>query len=154
MALDDDIATLSRAPLLALMSRDALRLISFAAERRTLAAGEELFRRGAASDGGYVVLAGILALAPRHPRGEAVLAEAGALVGRNALLVTGRRPTTATARTPCEVMRIAPALMQRVLAVFPEAAAAIHDALAQDLRALSADLAGVRRSFDPEPEPG
>ena len=58
MALDDDIAILAQAPLFALMGRDALRLISFAAERRTLDAGEELFRRNAATDGGYVVLAG------------------------------------------------------------------------------------------------
>lgn len=148
MALDADIAILSQTPLLALMSRDALRLISFAAERRTLGPGEELFRRGAQTDGGYVVLAGTLALAPRHPRGETVLAEAAALVGRSALLVPGRRPTSATARTPCEVMRITPALMHRVLAVFPDAAEAIHDALADDLRDLRADLDAVRAGFE------
>lgn len=152
MALDDDIAILSQTPLLALMGRDALRLISFAAERRTLAAGEALFRRGAETDGGYVVLSGTLALAPRHPRGEPVLAQAAALVGRSALLIGGRRPTTATARTPCEVMRVTPALMHRVLAVFPAAAAAIHDALADELRTLAADLDAVRGNFEaPDP---
>jgi CRP-like cAMP-binding protein len=138
MALDDDIAILAQAPLFGLMSRDALRLISFAAERHMLAAGEELFHRGTPTDGGYVVLSGTLALLPRHPRGETVLAGPAALVGRNALLVPGRRPTTATARTPCEAMRIA---------VFPDAAAAIHDAIAEDLRTLNDALASLGRNF-------
>ena len=40
MALDDDIASLSGAPLFSLMNGDALRLIAFAAEHRPLKARE------------------------------------------------------------------------------------------------------------------
>ena len=154
MALDDDIAILERTPFLALMERDAQRLISFAAERRTLAQGETLFRRGEPGDGGYVVLSGTLALAPRHRAGEPVLAGSGALVGRHALLLAQPRPTTATARTACEVMRVSPELMRRVLAVFPAAAEAIRDALADDLAELAAGLAGSRMGSGGTAGPG
>ena len=36
MALEDDIAMLSRAPLFSLMDHDALRLVAFAGEHRAL----------------------------------------------------------------------------------------------------------------------
>ena len=62
MALEDDIAILSQAPLFNLLDRDALRLVAFAAENRTLRAGDMLFRKGDRSDGGYVVSRGAIAL--------------------------------------------------------------------------------------------
>ena len=89
-----------------------------------------------------------LAPAARHPAGAPSVAGRGALGGRHALLLAQRRPTTATARTACEVMRVSPELMRRVLAVFPDAAAAIHDALAEDLRALNQDLGDAGRGFE------
>ena len=52
MALDDDIAILSQAPLFNLLERDALRLVAFASESRSLRAGDVLFRKGDRSDGG------------------------------------------------------------------------------------------------------
>ena len=42
MALENDIATLSAAPLFELLERDALRLVAFAAENRLLRAGDVL----------------------------------------------------------------------------------------------------------------
>ncbi len=46
MGLDDDIAILAAAPVFELFERDALRLLSFAGDRRQLDAGELLFSRG------------------------------------------------------------------------------------------------------------
>ncbi len=51
MALEDDIAALSRAPLFGQLEMDAMRLIAFAAESRNLKAGEVLFRKGERADG-------------------------------------------------------------------------------------------------------
>lgn len=45
MGLDDDIAILAAAPLFGFLDRDALRLLTFAAERRDLADGDLLFSR-------------------------------------------------------------------------------------------------------------
>ena len=62
MALEDDIAILSGAPLFTLLDRDALRLVAFASENRVLRAGDIIFRKGDHSDGGYVVSKGAIAL--------------------------------------------------------------------------------------------
>lgn len=144
MGLEDDIAALSGAPLLGHFERDALRLVAFAAESRALKAGDVLFRKGDRSDGGYVVTRGRIALDPGDG-GAAFTAEPGALIGRTALFVRVQRPATAVAREPSGVLRVSPTLMRRVLEEFPEAAAAIHQAMASELGVLTGGLEQVRR---------
>ncbi|GJE25475.1 Crp/Fnr family transcriptional regulator [Methylobacterium organophilum] len=147
MGLDDDIAILAAAPVFEFLDRDALRLLTFAGERRQLAADEVLFARGERSDGGYVVLSGLIALMPRADGAEPVLAGPSTLIGRHALFLAGERPAEARAREGSEVMRITPQLMARVLREFPEAATRIHGWLSQDLAALSGALADLRGRF-------
>ena len=154
MALDDDIATLSRAPLFSLMERDALRLMAFAAEHKNLRANAVLFRKGDRSDGGFVVSRGSVALDADDGR-HAVMAGAGALIGQTALFIRHERPANAVAREPTALIRISPTLMRRVLEEFPATAAAIQQALTLDLSALTAGLERVRdRLLSIEPAPG
>ncbi|QFU14986.1 cyclic nucleotide-binding domain-containing protein [Microvirga thermotolerans] len=146
MALDDDIAVLSGAPLFSLLDRDALRLVAFAAETRNLREGDTLFRKGDRSDGGYVVSRGAIALDAREDGSAAeFVAGPGALIGQAALFARIERPATAIAREPSTVIRVAPSLMRRVLEEFPAAAAAMHEALALDLVRLTEGLERVRR---------
>jgi CRP-like cAMP-binding protein len=144
LGLDDDIAILAAAPLFGFLDRDALRLLTFASERRQLAGGDRLFARGDPADGGFVVMSGTIVLAPRIAGAEPVRAGRSALIGQLALFVRGVRPTEARADGPAEVVRISPTLMRRVLEEFPDAARAIHDTLATDLVALTEDLDRVR----------
>lgn len=144
MGLDDDIAILAAAPLFGFLDRDALRLLTFAAERRELGDGDRLFARGEPADGGFVVMSGTIRLAPRVAGDAPVHAGRSALIGQLALFVRGERPTDAHAQGAAEVMRITPTLMRRVLAEFPAAATAIQDTLAVDLAGLVADLDRVR----------
>jgi CRP-like cAMP-binding protein len=148
LGLDDDIAVLAAAPLFGLMGRDALRLLTFAAERRSLAPGDLLFARGERTDGGFVVLSGTIELAPRVAGAPPVRAGRSALIGQLALFLRGERPSDARAAAPAEVMRITPTLMRRVLEEFPDAASAIHDVLADDLAGLSRGLDRVRGMFE------
>ena len=143
MGLDDDIAILAGAPLLGFLGADVLRLLSFAAERRSLAPGERLFARGEAANGGFVVLSGTLVLAPRIAGDEPLTVGPSSVIGRLALLLPGERPTDAHAVTAAEVLRIPPVVLRRILAEFPQAAQAIHDELAADLADLQHDLDGV-----------
>lgn len=146
MALEDDIAVLSRAPLFNLLDRDALRLVAFAAENRTLRAGDMLFRRGDRSDGGYVVSRGAVALDANDDGSPATfIAGPGALIGQTALFTRIPRPASATAREPSTVIRISPSLMRRVLEEFPGAASSMRDAMADELSRLSEGLDRVRR---------
>lgn len=141
MALDDDIEVLAGAPLFSLFPRDALRLLAFAAEGRTLREGEVLFRRGDRSDGGYVVTAGAVAL----DGPASFVAERGALIGQTALFVPTARPATATAREPSSVLRVPPALMRRVLEEFPDAARGMLQAVQLEVSTLTGGLERVRR---------
>jgi len=147
MALDDDIATLSRAPLFGLMELDALRLLAFAAEHKHLRANAVLFRKGDRSDGGFVISRGSIALDPDDGRHAPVTAQAGALIGQMALFMRHERPANAVAREPTTLIRISPTLMRRVLEEFPATAATIQDALAVDLSRLTAGLEGVRQQL-------
>lgn len=148
MALEDDIAILSRAPLFSLLDRDALRLVAFAAESRNLREGDTLFRKGDRSDGGYVVSRGAIALDAREDGSAAdFIAGPGSLIGQTALFTRIERPATATAREASTVIRVSPSLMRRVLEEFPAAAAAMHGAMAQDLVGLTEGLERVRRKL-------
>jgi CRP-like cAMP-binding protein len=148
MALDDDIGILSQAPLFALLERDALRLVAFASESRTLRAGDVLFRKGDRSDGGYVVSSGAIALDAQDDGSPATfVAGPGSLIGQAALFTRIIRPATATAREPSTVIRVTPSLMRRVLEEFPDAAAAMQDAMADELNRLTQGLERVRQQL-------
>jgi CRP-like cAMP-binding protein len=148
MALDDDITVLSGAPLFNLLERDALRLVAFASENRTLRAGDMLFRKGDKSDGGYVVSRGAVALDARDDGSPAsFIAGPGAVIGQAALFARIERPATAIAREPSTVIRVSPSLMRRVLEEFPNAAAAMHQAMAEELTRLTDGLEQVRRQL-------
>lgn len=148
MALDDDIATLSRAPLFCFMERDALRLLAFAAEHKVLRANAVLFRKGDRSDGAFLVSRGSVALDAEDGRSGVVTVGVGGLIGQTALFVRHERPATAVAREPTALIRISPTLMRRVLEEFPATAAAIHQALTLDLSALTEGLDRVRRRLE------
>ncbi len=148
MALDDDIAVLSQAPLFNLLERDALRLVAFASENRSLREGDVLFRKGDRSDGGYVVSQGAIALdATEDGSPAAFVAGPGALIGQTALFTRIARPATATAQEPSTVIRVTPSLMRRVLEEFPAAAAAMQDAMAEELARLTQGLERVRQQL-------
>ena len=132
MTLEQDLRRLSAIPLLALLGTEALRLIAFSDETRTLAAGDVLFRRGEASDGGFVVLAGSVGVEVPGEH-DLQVAGPGVLIGERALVADLRRPATATAREPSTVLKITRRLFYRVLAEFPGSAERIRAALAEDL---------------------
>ena len=148
MALEDDIATLSGAPLFNLLGPDALRLVAFASETRSLQTGDVLFRKGERSEGGFVVKSGAIALDRREDGSPpAYVAGPGAVIGQTALFAAVVRPATATAVEPSTVIRVSRNLMRRVLEEFPDAATAMRAAMEQDLAALARGLDEVRRQF-------
>jgi CRP-like cAMP-binding protein len=57
------------------------------------------------------------------------------------------RPATAIAQEPSTVIRVTPSLMRRVLEEFPDAAAAMHDAMAEELDRLTEGLEKVRQQL-------
>ncbi|MGO9673395.1 MAG: cyclic nucleotide-binding domain-containing protein [Methylocella sp.] len=141
MALEDDVATLARNAIFAPLAPDALRLLAFSAEPRTLRAGDILFRRDEPSNGGFVVLSGSIAL-DASDRGAAAtrIVRPPALIGEIALLARTNRPATAIAREPSNVLRISQQLFRRVLGEDPAGAERLRQSLAARLGRFTADL--------------
>ncbi len=148
MALDNDIDLLAQQALLGMMPREALRLLAFAAETRFLRTGDILYRKGEVADCGYVVVTGAIALDSRDDGSPAVeIAGPGYLLGETALFAELSRPATALARETSTVMRLTRPVMTRVLAEFPDAAMAIHGAIAGRVRLMARQLQDVRQSL-------
>lgn len=146
MALNDEIAILSALPALGGFEQGALRRVALSAQTRIMRAGEELFRRGDAAEGAYVVMSGDIALLDTAG-GAVAVARAGDMLGEIALLVETEWPHTAVADSPAVVMRVSRALMRRILGEFPASAATFRAVLAERLAALSTDLERVRGSL-------
>ncbi len=142
MALDDDIRNLARNPTLAALEPDALRQLAVSAETRILRNGEVLFRRDEPSDGGYVLVSGLIALEPSDQGETARLVRPPALIGDMALIAKTRRPVTATAREPTAVLKISRTLFHRILNESPRSAErlkrVLSDRLLEFLRELDA----------------
>ncbi|GGC51502.1 Crp/Fnr family transcriptional regulator [Chelatococcus reniformis] len=142
MSLDDDIDLLTNVPTLALFEPDALRLLAFAAQGVHVDSGEVLFRRGAPSDGAYVVRTGSIALTAQAD-GAAFLAGTGTLIDELAMFVEVDRDADAVAREPSEVIYLSRELVRRVLREFPSSAVAVRDGVARRLSELTRELADV-----------
>ena len=75
MTIEDDIAFLERVPALALLGRDALRILAIGSESRYVHEGNTLFGEGEDADGAYVVQEGSFDLvSPRRPRSPRAVA--------------------------------------------------------------------------------
>ena len=135
MALDDDIRILSGVGLFGELTDEQLRLLAFGVEPVHFSAGQEIFHEGEGADCAYVVATGRVVLY-RDAGGEAVAVsrlDEGSILGELALIVPGKRLTYAAAETDVTAMRLPRALFRRVLEEYPEAAAALHARMMDDL---------------------
>lgn len=124
MAIDNDIDNLTRIPLFAVFEPGALRMLAFSSETRLLRAGDTLFRRGEASDSGYILTAGSIAMEPddETPRGAHIVRPL-ALIGETALVTASTRSATAMALEPTTVLKIGRPLFHKILEQHPQTAA-------------------------------
>jgi CRP-like cAMP-binding protein len=149
MSLDGDIALLKRVPLFGELPTEQLRLIAFSAVRLDLLAGQVLFREGARAMSGYVVSSGSLDLTvgSGDKKESVAVCEAGSLVGEIALFIETKRPATATAVNPSQVLEIDRKLISRMLNEYPQIAVRLRATLAERLTATVQDLSKVRESL-------
>lgn len=147
MALEQDVALLSRVPPFQRLNKDALRLLAFSAEPQDLQTGDIVFRAGDVSDGGFVVVKGGIALI--NGKGKAVGAAIGPerLIGELALITETFRPVTAVAEMPSMVLHITRASFRRTLQEYPDAAQALVRDMKDRIAALSHELATAKSSF-------
>ncbi len=144
MALDEDLRNLARNPTLAVLEPGALRRLALAAMPRSLRAGDILFRRDEASDGGFLLCSGSIAFDPSGCNSAARIVYPPALIGDMALITPTRRPATAVAHEPSSVLEIPRALFQRTLSESPRSAERLRRLVATRLRGFVEDLDGLR----------
>ena len=147
MALEDDIALLSQVSLFQDMDRDVLRLIAFAAEMRTLRAGDVLFRKNELSDSGFVVARGSIALIDGDANNVQGIAGPGTLLGELALVAETRRPVTAVAREHAALLRLSRAMFRRTLDEYPRLAQKLLADLRLRVTTLSGELMQVKEAL-------
>lgn len=150
MALDATLQLLAEHMVFAVLEREALRLVAFAAERKEVAAGSVLFDQGTATDAAYLVTEGEIELVSvRADQAEhRQIVGAGALLAESALLSQSLHAATATARTSAVLMRLPRAAYRRVLEEFPKSAIDLRRRLAERLLSTVAGLEQARINLE------
>lgn len=149
MSLEDDIAFFAQVPTLAILGKDALRILAIGAESRNLPSGAILFYAGELADGGYIVQEGSILLEPGTlQEGKEVTVGRGTLIGELALLTDMVCPATAIAKEPTTVVRITRNLFKKMLEGYPDAAVKLRDIMAARVEEWTRDLVAVQRVMD------
>lgn len=153
MPIEDDIALLSRVPMLQLLGREGVRVIAISADSRMLADGEVLFREGQFADAAFVVTAGSFAVNREDPAlarrpGGSMVATPGTLLGDIALITETKRSNTAIAREPSTVLRISRVIFMRTIESYPEAALRLAEVLSGQVTSMLGELDGVRQRLE------
>jgi CRP-like cAMP-binding protein len=150
MSIEDDIAFLERVPTLAVLGREALRILAIGAENRYVHDGVALFKEGESADAAYVVQEGSFELAVPGVA-EPSTAGVGVLIGELALITETKRSATATAREPSTVIRIPRSLFLKMLEGYPDAARRLRNAIATRVGDTARELVRVRTGLDGAP---
>ena len=149
MSLEDDIAFFEQVPTLAVLGKNALRVLAIGAETRNLPSGAVLFYAGELADGGYMVQHGSILLEPGTPlEGREMTAGPGTLIGELALLTDIVSPATAIAKEPTTVIRISRGLFRKMLEGFPASAKKLHDMMAERLGEWTNELDTVKSALN------
>lgn len=149
MSLEEDIAFFAQVPTLAVLGKDALRILAIGAESRNLPSGAILFYAGELADGGYIVQEGSILLEPGTlQEGKEVTVGRGTLIGELALLTDMVCPATAIAKESTTVIRITRNLFKKMLEGYPDAAVKLRNIMAARVEEWTRDLAAVQRAMD------
>jgi CRP-like cAMP-binding protein len=144
MSLEADVRRMAGTRPFDMLPREALQIIAFSCDRRSLKAGETLFSAGEPADAAYFVLTGELTLSFNEAERRV---ERGALIGETALMADLRRRATAKASEDCELLRVPGAVFRRVLSEFPHAAVKIRAAAIARARELVGQLDAKREKL-------
>ncbi len=150
MGLESDIAFFERVPTLAVLGKQALRVLAIGAETRHLPSGAVLFYAGEPADGGYIVQEGSLTLESEDGKGHEYTAGPGTFLGELALLTDATSPVTAIAREPTVLVRISRGLFRKTLEGYPAAALRLRDEMASRAGDWAQELASVKQRLDHE----
>ena len=148
MTLDGDIRLLSKVKLFADFNPDHLRLLAFGAEARTLGKGTRLYRQGAYSDGGYVIVHGEVQLI--SGLNDTIISTHGtaSLIGEMALISETEHAATAIATEHTEILKIPRPLFRRMLEEYPELAEILIERIGASVQGFVDQLEVIAAKLD------
>jgi len=149
MALHDDIRLLSQVTLFRELEQDQLRLLAFGAERRAVAAGQELFREGSPAECAFVVASGTCELysADKSVARLRDVAVPGTLLSELALVTMVERKITAIAVEDAEVLRVTRTLFHRLLEEYPEVGRLVEGRIRDNIVAMAKAATNLQHRF-------
>jgi CRP-like cAMP-binding protein len=149
MTIEDDIAFFEQIPTLAVLGKQALRVLAIGAETRNLQNGAVLFYAGELADGGYILVEGELLVEHANPRdGGEYTVGPGTLLGELALLTEAISPVTAIAKEPAVLIRISRNLFRKMLEGYPAAAKRLRDVMTERVEDWTRELAAVKDALE------
>lgn len=153
MTLSDDINRLSSVRLFAGFPQEQLRLLAFGSKRLFLRAGEELFREGQLSDGGYLLVTGQIDVIIERGGREHILSSQleNSLIGEMALITPNRRAATAVARLNSELIHIPRELFKRMLSEYPQLAGLMHEQITRSVQIMLKQMSEVHQKLETIP---
>jgi len=150
MSLTEDIRLLSQVPLFKDMNDDQLRLVAFGAERRQVAAGQELFRERSPAESAFIIARGRFELLMTDRNGEPKVEATvgpGTLLSELALITMVERKFTAVAVEDAEAMKISRSLFHRLLEEYPEVGRVIERRIRDNIVSLAKAAAAMSHRF-------
>ena len=147
MSLDIDSRVLSSLPVFDQLEREAVRLLAFQATKETYEIGDILVAPGEEADGALIIVEGKVRIDRSVPTDQpSAILNAGAMIGKLALITNVAHRIQATALDPVKVMRISRSSFHRVLREYPDCAAKIRTAVVDDLLGFTRSLVAARCS--------
>jgi CRP-like cAMP-binding protein len=140
LRLDQKTRLLAALPVFRVLEPEAVHVLAFSAKERKLAAGEQLFRIGDASDGGFVLVSGRVLL--RAGSTEKMI-EPGMLIGEAALISETTRPATALVEEAGSALELPRALVLQVLEAHPQSALRLRQHVKESIAATRNALRGI-----------
>jgi CRP-like cAMP-binding protein len=151
MALNTEIAFLSKVPLFEGFSEEMLRLLAFGSERRSVSKDRYLFHEGTAADCAFVVMDGRLELTRKDRRGKSIVigtAIRGDLLGELAIISQTDRRMTAMALEDSDVMRINRPMFKRMMEEYPEVAILLRKRISRNISEMLRGIETLAPNFE------
>ncbi len=151
MALNTEIAFLSKIPLFEGFSEEMLRLLAFGSERRTIEQNRYLFHEGTAADSAFVIASGRFELTRKDRKGKPRVvgeAMAGDLLGELAIISATERKLTALALEDSETLRISRPMFRRMMEEYPQIATLLRRRINANLATMLHSINALSPQFD------
>ncbi|MEM8798393.1 MAG: Crp/Fnr family transcriptional regulator [Pseudomonadota bacterium] len=150
MNLTESIQRLKGVGLLSALSEDALRLVAFNCDVKTLDDGAALYFHGEEAHGAILLLTGALDL-EAYVSGKPVSRgriEAEAVIDPYAMIVPSKRTETGRASGEISYLTIDRGILRRVISEYPEVAEVMHDFIARHMSETVTEVNRIARRID------